>query len=69
MSTIKFQDAIQVLKEVIEPLNLELSVSEPEYTVLIEAGDRSLGPCKLKIAQRLALIIRFKLDHAALKMS
>lgn len=53
MSTIKFQDAIQVLKEVIEPLNLELSVSEPEYTVLIEAGSH----------------IRFKLDHAALKMS
>mmetsp|Transcript_63311 Transcript_63311/g.100032 ORF Transcript_63311/g.100032 Transcript_63311/m.100032 type:complete len:344 (-) Transcript_63311:18-1049(-) len=43
MSTIKRDDALQVLKEVLAPLGYEISVSEAEYTVLIEVNPSLCG--------------------------
>eukprot|EP00434_Breviolum_minutum_P036042 symbB.v1.2.031920.t1/scaffold3673.1/size52203/3 len=38
MTTIKRQDAMTALKEVMKTLNLELSVSDAEYMVVIEVN-------------------------------
>eukprot|EP00913_Durusdinium_trenchii_P009103 g8558.t1 len=48
MGTIKREDAMQVLKQVMAPLKLELSVSEAEYMILIEVNPILCGFAVLK---------------------
>merc|ERR1712039_480888 len=43
MSTIKRDDALQVIKEVLSPLGYEISVSEAEYTVVVEENPSLCG--------------------------
>merc|ERR1712008_587872 len=43
MSTIKRDDALTVLKEVLTPIGMEISVSDAEYTVLVEVNPSLCG--------------------------
>jgi len=43
MSTIKRDDALEILKGILNPLNFELSVSDAEYTVVIEVNPTLCG--------------------------